>query len=46
VFPDGSVVLADTSAPPPREGATEIEVVLNFLAELQQRVGRAQGPSR
>jgi Tol biopolymer transport system component len=48
VFPDGSVVLPipDTSAPPPPQGATEIEVILNFLAELQQRVGRAQGLSR
>ena len=42
VFPDGSVVLSipDTSAPPEPQGATEIEVILNFLSELKQRVGR------
>jgi len=42
LFPDGSIVVSvrDESVPLQPEGATQIEVILNFTADLQARVGR------
>ena len=40
IFPDGSVVVAvnDSTVPAQPSGATQIEVILNFATELQERV--------
>jgi len=42
IFPDGSVVvpIADPSVAPQPGGASQIEVIVNYLSELRQRVGQ------